>query len=303
MAFVAAKCSQCGASIQIDDTQEKGFCTYCGTEFVTEKLISNYITNYKVVNNDNRTVIKNIYGREQTEVEVYLKSADVYMEMHAWSDAEAKLSTAERLDPTDWRVWFGRLRITTKDFTDLNDGSVNYPKNYGWYERYAKNFCKNFGTAEDFEWLNKFLNDIEEKKSEAVRQRQLEQEAVERRSEIERGKEAAIIAKCKSLQGEARKGYVKEQWGKKIYLCVNCGELLGSNSEDYDATFGIHYHTCDNCRAYISEVGELISTREARDKKKKIKNRLSDYVPLIFRCLIALAIVSAVLVPVLLSIY
>ncbi len=30
MAFVPAKCTSCGAEIQLDDTQERGFCSYCG---------------------------------------------------------------------------------------------------------------------------------------------------------------------------------------------------------------------------------------------------------------------------------
>ena len=45
MAFVATKCTQCGADIQIDDSKESGFCSNCGTKFTTEKLISQKITN------------------------------------------------------------------------------------------------------------------------------------------------------------------------------------------------------------------------------------------------------------------
>ena len=46
MGFVAAKCTQCGANIEVDDTKEAGICKYCGTAFVTEKAINNYnITN------------------------------------------------------------------------------------------------------------------------------------------------------------------------------------------------------------------------------------------------------------------
>lgn len=44
MAFVAAKCTQCGANIQVDDERDAGFCTHCGTPFVTEKVIHNYVT-------------------------------------------------------------------------------------------------------------------------------------------------------------------------------------------------------------------------------------------------------------------
>lgn len=46
MAFVPAICTQCGASIEVDDTNEAGVCKYCGTAFITEKVINNYrITN------------------------------------------------------------------------------------------------------------------------------------------------------------------------------------------------------------------------------------------------------------------
>ena len=46
MAFMAAKCSQCGATIQVDDSTEKGVCPYCGMEYYAEKIINNtYVTN------------------------------------------------------------------------------------------------------------------------------------------------------------------------------------------------------------------------------------------------------------------
>ncbi len=44
MGFIPAKCTQCGANITVDDTQDAGVCEYCGTAFVTEKAINNYNT-------------------------------------------------------------------------------------------------------------------------------------------------------------------------------------------------------------------------------------------------------------------
>ena len=44
MALVPAKCTQCGASIKVDDSQERGVCESCGTEYITEKVINNYNT-------------------------------------------------------------------------------------------------------------------------------------------------------------------------------------------------------------------------------------------------------------------
>lgn len=51
MGLVAAKCTQCGANIEVDDSKEAGICKYCGTAFITEKAITNY--NTYVTNNNN----------------------------------------------------------------------------------------------------------------------------------------------------------------------------------------------------------------------------------------------------------
>ena len=44
--LVAAKCTQCGANIQVDSTHEAGICPNCGTAFITEKAVNNYNTSY-----------------------------------------------------------------------------------------------------------------------------------------------------------------------------------------------------------------------------------------------------------------
>lgn len=45
MAMVAAKCTECGATISVDESREAGICPYCKTAFVTEKVIHEYVTN------------------------------------------------------------------------------------------------------------------------------------------------------------------------------------------------------------------------------------------------------------------
>ncbi len=61
MGFVAAKCTQCGANIQIDDTKEAGICEFCGTAFITEKAINNYNISMDnvVINSDNVNIYNN----------------------------------------------------------------------------------------------------------------------------------------------------------------------------------------------------------------------------------------------------
>lgn len=44
MPLVQAKCTNCGANIQVDDAKEAAICEYCGTPFIVEKAVNNYHT-------------------------------------------------------------------------------------------------------------------------------------------------------------------------------------------------------------------------------------------------------------------
>ena len=44
MSFIPAKCTQCGATIEVDDAKDAGICRHCGTAYVTQKAIHNYNT-------------------------------------------------------------------------------------------------------------------------------------------------------------------------------------------------------------------------------------------------------------------
>lgn len=45
MAFKPAICTQCGGKLDVNDSKDAGICPYCGTAFVTEKVISQYVIN------------------------------------------------------------------------------------------------------------------------------------------------------------------------------------------------------------------------------------------------------------------
>lgn len=57
MPLVNAKCTNCGANLQVDNTKDAAICQYCGSAYIVEKAINNYNT----VNNINANVV-NIYG-------------------------------------------------------------------------------------------------------------------------------------------------------------------------------------------------------------------------------------------------
>lgn len=55
MSIVVAKCTQCGANINVDATKEASVCEYCGVAFITEKAI-NYYNTTNTINISNATI-------------------------------------------------------------------------------------------------------------------------------------------------------------------------------------------------------------------------------------------------------
>ena len=55
--LVPAVCTQCGAALEVDPTQEAAVCKYCNTPFIVDKAIQNYnIQNAKIDHVDNVTI-------------------------------------------------------------------------------------------------------------------------------------------------------------------------------------------------------------------------------------------------------
>ena len=56
MPLTPAKCTQCGAVLEVDNNKDAAICNFCGTPFIVEKAIeTNRKKNsigYKVIKND-----------------------------------------------------------------------------------------------------------------------------------------------------------------------------------------------------------------------------------------------------------
>ena len=59
MPFVQAKCTNCGANLEIDNSRDAYICPYCNTPFVVEKAINNYNTYHQnyITNNVNADTV------------------------------------------------------------------------------------------------------------------------------------------------------------------------------------------------------------------------------------------------------
>lgn len=121
MALVPAICTECGAQINIDDSKEAGICTHCGTAFITEKAINNYVTNNTT--NITNNVTKIIYGNEKEEGEDFYNRALTYIKLDDKNKAKSELEKAIELNPEKalYRIQLFDLNMNSiEDFYYLN---------------------------------------------------------------------------------------------------------------------------------------------------------------------------------------
>ena len=119
MALTAAICTQCGAQIQVDESKEAGICPNCGTAFITEKVIHNFVTNNNfagaTINVQGGVDIENLYTLARRAVDANNKD-----------DVLKYYGQIRERNPNDWEATFF----------------------YAWFEN-EKNFNSYFKIAED----------------------------------------------------------------------------------------------------------------------------------------------------------
>lgn len=98
-----AICTQCGANIEVDETKDAGICKYCGTAFVTEKVINKYnISNTVNIQSGGNTI--NITGNDKTKE--YLTLARRARDNEDVEKAEKFYSLVLEGKPDDWEANF-----------------------------------------------------------------------------------------------------------------------------------------------------------------------------------------------------
>lgn len=123
MGLITAKCTQCGANIKVDDTKESGVCEFCGTEFITEKVINHY-----QISADNIIVNGDNINLSQYDIESALKAADKFMAGELYSDAEELLRQIIQNCPYDYRGWWQMALIAYHRDGLWFDDNKNYKK-------------------------------------------------------------------------------------------------------------------------------------------------------------------------------
>lgn len=153
MGFVALKCPSCGADIQIDDTREFGFCTYCGTKVVQEKTIIEHRGTISVdgVANENAT----------------LDRAFMFVEDGKYNQAVAYFEKVLNLNPRCSKAYFGKLlcqfRCINKSM--LASSAAKPLESFDNYVK-AKRFATETELAEYEEIEKNILNRVNNKANE-----------------------------------------------------------------------------------------------------------------------------------------
>lgn len=104
MPLVPAKCTQCGANIEIDDTKEAGICQHCGTAFITEKAITNYNT-YVTNNNNFAGANINVMGANVDNLIILANNAE---EIGNYDEAKGYYSRVLEMQPTNCNALVGK---------------------------------------------------------------------------------------------------------------------------------------------------------------------------------------------------
>ena len=114
MALVPAKCTQCGGSIEVDDTHEAGICKFCGTPFITEKAINNYNT---FITNNFAGANINIAGADLNNLIILAKNAE---EVNNYEEANRYYSRALEMQPKNCEALVGK-GVSALYCSNLND--------------------------------------------------------------------------------------------------------------------------------------------------------------------------------------
>lgn len=112
MAFVQAKCVNCGGILTVDPDLKTAACPHCGVTYVVEDSIKYYnsVTKVEHLHAD----VVNIADEKSSEG--LLAAADAYVKIGKFKLARDKYEQATALAPQNWRGWCGLIVSVTHNF-------------------------------------------------------------------------------------------------------------------------------------------------------------------------------------------
>ena len=134
--MVPAICSQCGAQVNVDASQETAFCTYCGAKFIVEKAINNY--NIKTANIGHADTI-NVYAGDTAEN--LTDRALIMLKDNQAQRARELFDNALNKNPHYWKAYLGLFmfsrNIRSVDDIEKEIKPISNDRNYKHAVEYA----------------------------------------------------------------------------------------------------------------------------------------------------------------------
>ena len=128
MSLVVAQCTNCGGTLQVDDSHDAAICVFCSTPFIVEKAVHNY-----QINNSYNIQNANIIMNDDKSLEKRLASAEEYLYyLKDYAAAYRIYDEIEDIAPGNFKVWYGKICSRTMDFNVkstvelLVNGSIVY---------------------------------------------------------------------------------------------------------------------------------------------------------------------------------
>lgn len=149
MGLIAAKCSECGAPIEVDDTRKFGFCPNCGTKYVTQDVVQNFQQNYYTINQNK---IENAVFQGGDTERTYFERFDAFRRLGQLAQAGDVAEQMREKFPQKAVTWYCSLYVAYELSIDKFDWIVqnNIPQ--------ARDELKGgFGLDETKKWLRQWF--------------------------------------------------------------------------------------------------------------------------------------------------
>jgi DNA-directed RNA polymerase subunit RPC12/RpoP len=99
MGIISLICEQCGGSVELDDTQEFGFCKYCKAKMLIKSDI--------IINDVTQNITKHVYGHEGKDVDELVADGNRLLQLGDDKKANTKFMQAINIESNCWEAWLG----------------------------------------------------------------------------------------------------------------------------------------------------------------------------------------------------
>lgn len=173
--FINAKCPSCGASLNIDNTEDRVVCDYCKNIII----VNDALEKYKLEISGNIS-IEGI----SSNVEL-IESANELLEMSEYLKAKKKFLEFSERCPDNYQGWLGLLICRTRNFT-IKDNNIMFGNDVNKYKDHffktAPEEVKNryFELIDKYFFPEKYLEIERRKKMEALKKIKSETEHIDK---------------------------------------------------------------------------------------------------------------------------